>query len=133
MRYTAKSIGFEENVEDDYLDVWLAEELDGTGNSLSLQCHIHEVDESEIEMGMGAYSVSTHDGITVYGAIDRVRFEGAMITFNFKPEDAEILRLDAIVEVVLDADPEVVESVRSGLRTILTWGPAESVPDMTGI
>lgn len=124
MRYIARSVGFEENVEDDFRDVWFAENLDGSGRSISFQRTIHSVDQDEVEMGLDSYCVSTQEGATIYGPVRAVHFDHGVLIFSFDTEDASILGLDETVEIELAVAEAEIDGIRAELRDVLDWGRA---------
>ena len=133
MRYVATSVGIEDSMDDDFMDVWLSERPDGTGRSLSFQRTLHEVEQDDVDMGMDSYCVSADSGASVYGALLAVRRDGRVVTFSFVPEDAQLLRVDETVEVEIDVDDLMLETVMDGLRKVLLWGREASIPSLQGL
>ena len=120
-------------MDDDFMDVWLSERPDGTGRSLSFQRTLHEVEQDDVDMGMDSYCVSADSGASVYGALLAVRRDGRVVTFSFVPEDAQLLRVDETVEVEIDVDDLMLETVMDGLRKVLLWGREASIPSLQGL
>jgi hypothetical protein len=133
VRYVATSVGIEDSMDDDFMDVWLSERPDGTGRSLSFQRTLHEVEQDDVDMGMDSYCVSADSGASVYGALLAVRRDGRVVTFSFVPEDAQLLRVDETVEVEIDVDDLMLETVMDGLRKVLLWGREASIPSLQGL
>jgi hypothetical protein len=133
VRYVATSVGIEDSMDDDFMDVWLSERPDGTGRSLSFQRTLHEVEQNDVDMGMDSYCVSADSGTSVYGALLAVRRDGRVVTFSFVPEDAQLLRVDETVEVEIDVDDLMLETVMDGLRKVLLWGREASIPSLQGL
>ncbi|MFD6751895.1 Imm10 family immunity protein [Micromonospora gifhornensis] len=132
MRFIARDAGVEENEEDDFLDVWMAEGGDPSGNGFSFQCALHEVDQDEVDMGLDSYCVATQNGATVYGPVRAAEFDENVLILTFAPDDADLLRTSERVEIVLAVGANQLAAIKHALRRVLSWGRSSSVPSFTG-
>lgn len=135
LRLTATEVGFFEDYEDEeVLEVGISG-VDDTGvrRSFSIQRSTYEPDEQDVRYGMDSYNISNEQGFTVYGCLRRVQLNGSLLSLEFTPEDAEILRILALVEVDLSDVGVNITDLSRTLSKILDWGSREKRPELIGL
>ncbi|MEU9368331.1 Imm10 family immunity protein [Streptomyces avermitilis] len=118
----------QENVPDSCFIVGLAEDEYGEGRYLTFQCGLEAPGVQERRLGLDGYCISNETGGVHYGGIESVVLSAGEISFRFSSEVIRELSLSAqevILEITSDVD---VESLRDGLRRILTYGNLKNLP-----
>ncbi|RKT53658.1 Imm10 family immunity protein [Saccharothrix australiensis] len=131
VEFTARSFGFEEDEDDEVLEVGVAESADGGGVVLLIQRATYDPDEQDVNLGLDSYCLVS-DGRTHYGGVVRAARVGEELQLDMSSEAADTLDLDARVRIRLDGPEEQVEVFFRGLRTVLDWGRSADRPEMVG-
>ncbi|MFE4817503.1 Imm10 family immunity protein [Streptomyces sp. NPDC056704] len=118
----------EENVLDSCFTVGLAEDEYGEGRYLTFQCGLEGPGDQERTLGLDSYCIINETGGVYYGGVENVSLSANRIFFRFTPEAVEKLDLPAgEINLYIASEPDV-ESLRGGLRRVLTYGNPEKVP-----
>lgn len=126
MRLSAVQVGV---FDDGVLDVgFRGVDEAGVRRSLSVQRSVCGPDAQDVAGGVDLYCVCTELGLTTYGCLQRVRIEGAVLTLELEPTDAEILLIPDRVELELGGSGVDVEIMLARLRDIVEWGAIAKRP-----
>lgn len=128
---TVRSAGFQEDVEDEALEVGFSEHADGSGRSVLIN-HSTASDALDAPFGMDSYCVSNEQGVSDYGGVEEVRRDGRVLTFRFSEKSAEILGMDVELRATFEVTDESFRETLSGLRRILSWGRQDARPELVG-
>ncbi|MEU8747933.1 Imm10 family immunity protein [Streptomyces parvulus] len=115
-------------VEDaDCYTVGMAENEDGDGSYLTIQCGVNDPDAQQRRLGWDTYCVMNETGGVIYGGIESASVTGRKVVLRFTDEAAAELTIARDCEYELHADVDV-EKLRVGLRHVLTYGDAAKIP-----
>jgi hypothetical protein len=118
----------EENVLDSCFTVGLAEGEYGEGRYLTFQCGLEDPGEQERILGLDSYCIINEAGVVYYGGVESVSLSANRIFFRFTPEAVGKLDLPTgEINLYIAPEPDV-ESLRGGLRRVLTYGNPEKGP-----
>ncbi|MFB7091099.1 Imm10 family immunity protein [Streptomyces sp. NPDC056296] len=119
--------------DEDCYTVGMAEDDEGEGSYLTIQSGVNDPDAQQRQLGWDTYCVMNETGAVCYGGIERASVTNQKIFFRFSPEAAVELSLaDEDLELELHADADV-EALRSGLRTVLTYGDSRKRPTVLDV
>ncbi|MFF0034600.1 Imm10 family immunity protein [Streptomyces mirabilis] len=128
--WLVRVVVIEEKVLDSCFTVGLAEDEYGEGRYLAFQCGLEGPGEQERTLGLDSYCVINETGGVYYGGVENVCLSANRILFRFASEAVEKLDLPT-GEINLHIAPESdVESLRGGLRRVLTYGNPEKLPSV---
>jgi hypothetical protein len=86
--------------------VTVAEHQDGSGWHLSFQVAL-TVTPQDVAAGLDSYVITSSDGVTFYGGIQRWASADGTLTFELDEAAADTLGLDPTVTIALPADASV--------------------------
>ncbi len=102
--------------------VGIAENMDGSGQTLLLQTALTPIDEQDRTLNMETYCVSTAWGATVYGGVTSCALQDDLLTLGLDPRAAETLGIGQDCRFRLRVDQDSIEQLKQGLRTVLSTG-----------
>ncbi len=120
--FEVRRIAIEELRDLDTYVVGIAENEDGSGESLLFQTAITAAEEQDRALGMDTYCVSTAWGATVYGGVMACALRDDLLTLKFDPPAAETLGISQECRFRLRVDQDRIEQLKQGLRTVLSTG-----------
>ncbi|MFI9358586.1 Imm10 family immunity protein [Streptomyces lydicus] len=121
------TIVVEENEPDECFTVGMAEGEEG--RQLIIQTALYEPDDQDTQMGLDSYCVMDENGATYYGGIEAAQLTGTTLTLTFTEEATRELGLPSrTLTLHLNASPDDVATLTTGLRRALTYGNPEKHP-----
>jgi len=136
IRFTALAVDVDDNPDDDYLSVCVAETVQPDDDSMFLmfQCGLSEPQKLEIWHGHDTHCVVTPDQGTAYGAVEEIALRGKVLYVKLAAKALADLDLDdPEIEVYLDVEDDVIAEFRAALRRVMTSGRPDARPSMTGL
>lgn len=118
----------QENVPESCFLVGIAEDEYGDGHYLTFQSGLEEPGEQERELGLDSYCIVNETGGVHYGGLESVSLSTGQISFRFSSEAVEALSLPGQEITLSVASGSDLQSLRDGLRRVLSYGNPEKFP-----
>lgn len=110
--------------------VFVAEDDNGDGHHLDLQCMPDEPSPQNVRLGLDSYCIVSESGGVQYGGLKEVALHPDRLVLQFMDDAVEELELPSGV-VELGIAPGVdIDEIRSGLRKVLSYGNPGQIPRM---
>ncbi|GGZ66360.1 hypothetical protein GCM10010344_36140 [Streptomyces bluensis] len=115
-------------MRDSCLVVGIAEDEHGEGGYFIFQCGLETLDEQAQSLELDSYCILNDAGGVQYGGLNEVSLYPGRVRFHFSPEAAVELELpEQEIELGLTSGVDI-ESLRGGLRRVLTYGKPAKIP-----
>ncbi|WP_189947318.1 Imm10 family immunity protein [Streptomyces roseolus] len=110
--------------------VYISEGVGEDGQYFDLQRMLEEPGRQEIDLELDSYCVVTGEEVVDYGSLEEVELLPERLTLIFREESIDELELPSNV-ITLGIDSKIdVDSLREGLKKVLTYGNPVKVPRM---
>ncbi|MFG2512765.1 hypothetical protein [Streptomyces sp. NPDC048584] len=110
--------------------IFIAEDDNGDGRHLDLQCMPDEPSAQNVRLEMDSYCIVSEGEGVHYGGLKEVTLQPDRLVLRFLDDAVEELELPSDV-VELGIAPGVdVDEIRSGLRRVLSYGNPGKIPRM---
>ncbi|MFI7709371.1 hypothetical protein [Nonomuraea sp. NPDC049480] len=129
LTFTAHVAGVDEDLEIECLSAGVAENLDGTGQSLIFQCSLYEVEDDEEIDDDYTHCLVVDNGVAVYGCVREIVMDDQRLTVVLDDAAASLYGFDDhIIDVTLDVEAHAREELRGALRRIFSYGRPDAFP-----
>lgn len=129
---TAALVTVEETI--DAFTVGLAQNPNGEGAYLILQCALTPPDDQDAATGMDTYCLMDEQGAVHYGGIQRAELTDTALRLRFDQDAAAELGIqNPERELALTIPPADTPRLADGLRRVLTYGNPDRQPERIGI
>ncbi|MGY1500586.1 Imm10 family immunity protein [Streptomyces sp. QTS52] len=129
LRFTARAVIAEVDLDNDVMQAGVAEDEAGEGFFLLFMSNIRELSRQNMSLGLDSHCVVTQAHGTAYGCVRAVTLSGRRLTVSLDPASLGELGLDAPeIEAELDVPDEDIERMREVLAEVLAFGRADARP-----